>query len=382
MSNKNVDKEPKKRKKVKLKKHFFRNLIDFFHFYTKNIYLGYGARIVLYLIILVVSFFLAYVSYNKFSFREATKFVAYSSASSIEYKVHLKDNTYYDTDTLPADMQYIASLIDYIDTNIKYNITASDAINYKYKYRIDAITKVYGDESRQKVLFEKTTPLVKEKTSTIDNKKLMLEENLKIKYEDFNNLIKSFKASYSLNSNSDVSIIMYVDVVGKNDEISEIIKLSDKVLLKVPLTEQTVNVNIEKSEPQNNNIVNKEQKLSIKENKLLIIPLGLCLIGLITIISMIIFLIKNKPKTSKYNKVLNKILKEYDAIIANSDYKIDESKYEIVRINSFEELRDVHDNTGNPILYTVIHKNQKSSFVLIKDNILYKYILKASDLEE
>lgn len=380
MDNKNV--KVKTRKKIKLKKHFMKNLMNFLHFYTKKIYLGYGIRIFLYLLFIFGSFFIAYFSFDKINSKEATKTLAYSSGSSIDYKVHLKDNTYYDTKVLPSDMQYIASLIDYIDTDIKYILTASDSVNYQYKYHIDAITKVYGDDSNQKSLFEKVIPIVEEKTANISGNNLMIEETVKINYEQFNNLIKSFKASYALNSNSDVSIIMYIDIVGKNDEISENIKLSDKVLLKVPLTEQTINVNIEKSEPQNNNIVNKTRELSIRENKLLLIPLGASIIGLILLIELIIFLFKHRNKNTEYQKVLNRILKEYDAIIANSEYKIDESNYEIIKINSFDELKDVHDNTGNPILYSVIHKNQKSSFVLIKDNILYKYILKASDLEE
>ena len=87
-------------------------------------------------------------------------------------------------------------------------------------------------------------------------------------------------------------------------------------------------------------------------------------------------------KSTKYSRKLKRILRDYDLIIANVNHSIDESKYEIINVASFEELKDVHDNIGTPILFNEIHKGQKSSFIIVKDNFLYKYVLKAVDLDK
>ena len=89
----------------------------------------------------------------------------------------------------------------------------------------------------------------------------------------------------------------------------------------------------------------------------------------------------NKSNNTKYKKTLRRILKEYDLIIASVSHEIDENNYEVITMRSFEELKDIHDNIGSPILFNEIHKGQKSNFIIVKDNFLYKYVLKSVDLE-
>ena len=47
---------------------------------------------------------------------------------------------------------------------------------------------------------------------------------------------------------------------------------------------------------------------------------------------------------------------------------------------SFEELRDIHDNLGTPIIYNEIKPHKLSEFIIIHDSIIYKYTLDEKDV--
>ena len=304
--------------------------------------------------------------------------ISLNSKSDINYIVKLKKNSYYDKEELGPNMKYIASLIKYIETNINYSIKATDKMDYVYTYSIDAITRVYGDAAKSSTLFEKKETIVPEKTINIKNSEnVVIDENINIDYNKYNNLIAAFKTSYDLTSSSDVTIALNVNAVAKNTSSKKKVNISDSPKLVIPLTEQTIGVELT-SDPVNNYKVLKEDRNFIAKNIKDIIISFIGLVISFTLLFNILTRLLGKGGVSEYNKELNKILKEYDLIIANVNHHIDEDKYEVVTVDSFSELKDVHDNIGSPILYKEIRKNTLSEFLIVKDNFLYKYILKAS----
>ena len=75
-------------------------------------------RIFIILVFLVVTSFVISNSVKK------TITLSYKENSNINYLVYLKPNDYYiDQPYLSKGMQYIASLIDYVDVNFNYNFT-------------------------------------------------------------------------------------------------------------------------------------------------------------------------------------------------------------------------------------------------------------------
>jgi len=280
-------------------------------------------------------------------------------------------------------MKYIASLINYIDTNMNYKITSTDTMDYDYTYYIDATTKVYGDPSKTTVLFEKTNRLLDEKTIKEQGKdSIEINENIKIDYNEFNSLIASFKTSFDLQSAADVAIVLHVKATAKNSSINKSIDIVDDSKLVVPLTEQTIDVNIT-ADPANSYKVLKDTRSALLRNiKYMIIALAFFVVALYALYKVLkkLHILKFHKKT-KYKKELDRILKEYDMIIANVEHNIDESNYENLKVSSFDELKDVHDNIGTPILYSEVIKNRKSEFIIVKDNFLYKYVLERDEME-
>ena len=86
--------------------------------------------IVLIIIILSLLFFLI---------KNKTKSIVYKENGNVDYNILLSQNDFFESDTLPANNQYISSLINTININFKYNLQMNDMYsNYKYKFRIEA----------------------------------------------------------------------------------------------------------------------------------------------------------------------------------------------------------------------------------------------------
>ena len=115
-------------------------------------------------------------------------------------------------------------------------------------------------------------------------------------------------------------------------------------------------------------------------SKLIIIIILSILLELFFVISLIKTIVSILKERSKYDIILKKLLKDYDSIIGNAQNKIDETGYKVLNMSSFEELRDIHDNLGTPIIYNELKEHKFAEFVIINDNIIYKYILDEKDV--
>mgnify|MGYP003303592573 CR=1 FL=1 len=66
----------------------------------------------------------------------------YSETSNLDYKVYLKKNNFYSENYLGKDQMYIASLIDYINTDFDYTFRSDENIGLEYSYFVEAIIQV------------------------------------------------------------------------------------------------------------------------------------------------------------------------------------------------------------------------------------------------
>ena len=90
---------------------------------------------------------------------------------------------------------------------------------------------------------------------------------------------------------------------------------------------------------------------------------------------MILVFIKSYKNISEYDKVLKRILRDYDSIIANINNDTVITKDKVIFVESFDELIDIHDNLGSPILFNEVVKGYKSYFTIIENNMMYRYVL-------
>lgn len=305
----------------------------------------------------------------------------YKENSTIDYSVKLKPNKYYDTSVLPSGMDYIASLIDTINLKFSYTFTTNKSIDYDATYYIEAITRVYGKDN-ENILYEKKEKLTEEEKIT--KKDIMANhfyKEVSVDYDKFNDFVRGFKTSYLLNYDSNVTIVLHVNTTGKNQEFKDI-NTEGLAVAIIPLTEQTINVNIDS---KNINTIGNVSNDSMWANINYIYLSGLAISALADLYStylLLKYLIICYKTRNIYDVTLKKILKDYDSIIVNSLDSVDESDYKVLNLSSFDELRDVHDNLGMPIIFNEITPGKVSNFTIAYDNLLYRYTLEAKKLKK
>lgn len=326
-------------------------------------------------IIILVSCFVLVFFIKLFIINEVDH-LSYDETVTPDYKVNLKDNNYYSVKTLPSGMNYIASLVDNISVYFKYKFEATDVIDYNTTYYIEAITRVYDDKNKSKTLFEKKEILSESRTITKEKiKNLGFTESVKVDYEHFNNLVRAFKTEYGLAKSSDVTIAFVTKTSGGNSEYKGNINLNSHATVVIPLTEQTINVSI-----NSNNVTNQDRLLEkIGLNNINWYNLGMFVILTSLDLYLLVKLSKNIKKYldsfSLYDKTLKKILRDYDSIIANINNDTVITKDKVIFVESFDELIDIHDNLGSPILFNEVVKGFKSYFTIIDNNMMYRYVL-------
>ena len=81
-----------------------------------------------------------------------------------------------------------------------------------------------------------------------------------------------------------------------------------------------------------------------------------------------------------YEDELKKILFDYRSYIQQIHTKIDYKSYKIIKINSFNELIGMREEIQSPILMYIEENNLKTIFMMIKDDLLFTYILSAKSI--
>lgn len=345
-----------------------------------NMYLDYKTRLIINIFgiiifsMLFILLFIKSVSLNK------NGDITYKQTSNIDYKVYLRENKYYGNDYLDKDMQYIASLIDNINIDFKYDFSINQDINYKYTYYIKSEVKVTDINDPTLNIYTKTEKLTEPNTVVKEgSNNFNIYENVKIDYNKYNDLVKSFKNTYLISADSNLVLTMLVDI---EDEKGNKIKNDNEVMkITIPLTEQTINIKMDYEEVNNSLNAKVYRHFSIDHKVLFLLSIFFLIGDIIYISLLVMFLNKTKTKKTIYDITLSKILREYDRVIVNSKKPIVVDG-EIIELSSFSELLDVRDNLEKPIIFKEIHKGLKSVFIIRNANETYRYILKLSDLEK
>ena len=307
--------------------------------------------------------------------------VGYSENGNVDYTVYLKDNTFYDTKYLTSGMQYVASLINTINAKFNYEIHSDENLDYNYTYKIIGTLQIMDKTDSSKVLYTKDYKLLDEVKKTANSNNFVINEDVIINYNKYNNYVNSYKSEYGLSVNSQLVLKMYVDVEGNSELSEESLTKNNELQMTIPLSEQTVDIIINTDEISNSG--NLATLIGLNVNNILILLIGMFLI----MISLILFFIdrtifRKYRKENIYSISLNKILRDYDRIIVNGNVSIDESMYSNkVFPDKFSEMVDASQRLNVPILYYDVIPGEKCFFIIAKDDTLYKYRLTKAYLE-
>ena len=298
---------------------------------------------------------------------------------TVDYKVYLKDNDFYQDKYLGKGMQYIASLINTVNINFDYENKYSNVVNYQYDYDIKAKILVTDKYDNSKVLYEKEEVLLENKHGSGTDDDFVLIENIDIDYDKYNSYVTAFKETYALDVDSNLIVSMNIKHKGTYND-KDISDKSSELNISIPLTKNTIDISM------NTNKVDSNIDIAISESVIsnkFVFTLGIMLSGLslLTILYLIIF---KDSKNDIYRREISKILKNYDRlIITSSQPSINESDYKnVIRVMTIEELIDVTEISNEPIIFYEVVPGEKSYFIVLKQDTLYKLTISKAYLEK
>ncbi len=348
------------------------------------------------ILVLAISLAFAYLFYTK----NKGYFVKYKEDSNIDYKVYLQNNDFFERNYLEEDNRYIASLIDYINATFNYKISLEEKdVEFKYSYFLESEVNVV-ESTGSKPLYNKKAELLKKENLSTNGKRIVeIKENLDIKYNEYNDLIKKFVAIYGLDDiTSTLTINMHIKVDGSCTEFENDTNNESVISLVIPLTTKTVGIDIK------NNIIEGNENIMICKDKTLFTYtyLGLSIVSfivfLVLVVQLVKYIIDTRTAQTIYDRELNKILSHYHSyiqkvsnkvsIFEQSGMQIDSDTIykncQVFRLESFTDMLEIRDNLNSPILMSTNEKNTKTYFFILNsiNKAVYVYGIKVQEIRK
>lgn len=305
----------------------------------------------------------------------------YNYNSNLSYRVFLKNNSFFTTKSLGMNKQYIASLIDYIEVNAKYNFQSSKDINYSYSYDMVATAKgTYAESDAKSVeVWSKAYPILPSETKSGTGKSISIDKTVNIDYNTYNQVMVDFRNQFGLSVDASVDVALRINITGGLKDAENTLQETNTMILQVPLVKPTIEIKPD--------YVNNGGKTIYKDNgnSDLNINIPLLVFGIALLLFMIYLLTKmgkillNTTKKSEYVITLNKILKEYGDIIAKAENIPNLTQYDVVHIKDFTDLVDIEEELHSPIIYNEIREDLECWFMIFNDKTAYKFILRYED---
>lgn len=295
----------------------------------------------------------------------------YNNKAAVNYRVFLKPNILYETNSLDEGMLYITELVDYIKTTFNYEFSGDKVADIKGTY--DIVAKVQGfNTEKEKVIniWEKNYTLVSKKNFTVDDKTKSVKEEINIRLNEYNDFVKQVIESTKINCETNLNIIMNINLSGNidNKQIEETINPSIVIPLNVKMFQITGNTNIEKP-----GTIEETRQVQLPVNKKQVILYGIILGVLVIVLALLIFMTEGiEVKKDPHEKLLKQIFKKHgDRLVALSSNLTFNTEH-VVMVKSIDDLVRIADEVGKPIMYKYSPEYKEiDKFYLTNDDEVY-----------
>lgn len=331
-----------------------------------------------YIYILFISFitFLAFIFMEQALKGKTVYHLEYNEEKALDYRVYLKDNTYYDNIYLDKDMQYVTELINYIDGNFRYKFNIKEKNKVTSSYYIKANVKVEDNKSK-KSIFNKDIML---KGITIKSayNSFEINETVKIDYNLYNDIVNEFIEEYKIDTpySSYLTIGLYILNDYGIEKTENLENTPKSIEMIMPLGNKTTDITIIDKNIKEKNVIEKISYDEYSNKIMFIISIIFIIIDIIVLINLFISIKNNDFNNRQYQKILKKILKKYDKDIVSVNSIPDVRGYDVYDVVSFDELLDVKKNINKPIMHIVLKNGDVNLFFITKNNNMYEYMMR------
>lgn len=337
-------------------------------------YLTQTQRLIMWIVLLVLAVGSCVVLFNFYKNDTVTR-TDYKESGTVDYKVNLNENEYYDGDFDAQDRTYVANLIDTINVHFDYSFTTTQNQNVNLNYDTKGYL-VIKDGSSDSVFLEKEYDLKKAANKKQENtSKSTISEDVLIDYSYYNTLASEFKTEYGVDTKSYLRVELLVEKQATGMELEDA-----EVYVDIPLSERSISMTDHEIEVDTTNQGDEQQKERSSRYILGFIIIGIIIVFIVVKLAIVVFQIATHK--SQYQREVKQLLREYDRLIVETDKQPTVQGKNLILLKEFKELLDVRDNFKVPIMYCELVKDQKSAFYIAKDDDLYLYVLEDTEGKE
>ena len=317
-----------------------------------------------------------------FGFNDSLISVKYQEDNSVNYKVFLKDNNYFESKYLEENRTYITSIIDYLQIQYRYNLEFSEKVTGKCTYYIKASIFANKPNGENGYYWSKDFILVKPKSIDVDNQEnIHINEIINVDYGEYDKKLEEFKKDYSIQTDGLLKVQLVVKNNVRGKTYTNDIIVPANLSLSVPLLEKAVEASIEKNAVSNDNTLVMVDYVKGKI-RLVCRIIGIFILFLVLLLIIRIIIVRNNNRREHlYASTLKKFVDAHDSIIANVTNLPDTENYNIVKVSSFEELIDVYNEVRMPINFYENKRHDKAVFMIINESMCWEYILDKDSIE-
>ena len=325
---------------------------------------------------------LLYVYYNN------DYFISYNESSSLDYKVYLKENQFYEEEYLPSNQAYISEIIERFEVEFNYEMILNDSkIKFDYTYTTNTFLEILTGNNGSSALlykYQKEDEIKVQSNSGIlqANEKIIFSEKLSIDYNFYNAKAQKYLSTYKpmgatayLVVNFDINSNIICDEVGSSKTDASLVSL------RIPLNLTTVKCEVRGLSSANSiNKIYANNIESYKNTFLTLSIIGFSLVLLLLIV-LVIFIKMTSNADVNYSNKINKILRNYKTYIQKITNRFDLTEYNILYLESIVELLEIRDTLQIPILMYENDDKTCSQFMIPSDNLIYMFEVKIDDYD-
>lgn len=320
-------------------------------------------KIVVSVVIFLISIVIILNNSNK---TDAPIIEASNQNSEINYRVKIFKNDFIKSEYMEKDKTYITDLVDDIEVEYDYKLTNSKKFDSSYKYNITYKITVKHN-STGKELWTEEEKLIDNKDIIPNKNIIQIQDSAIVNYDALNDKVKQFKSDYNI----PIDAILEINLNVIDNSTNKLIAYTG---LNTNLNTEIIDIN--------KNEQNNLQAEITTENKsrtpiIVIIAIIISIISILYTIYEVIKTIRyNVSRKSYYEKAINKILKNYGDIVAELVNPVDLSKLNVIDVKNFDQMLDVEEELRIPIMFYETEKNVQGEFVIVTNEIAYRYVLK------
>jgi len=341
-------------------------------------------KIILQLIALSLVTIIMFGAFFVYHRMNQTYYIHYTETGEVDYKVYLKENDFFEEEWLGAENAYIASLIKNVVADFGYSLNMDTTnVGFDYSYGIEA-QLVINDNDSGEALFNPIYEIQPVKFGTVDRgQTLVIEDQVEIDYVKYNDLANRFIEVYQLKSvTSTLAVRMKVDVISRCAEFEKNNQNSYYVSLNIPLTNDTLNIEMSSSIPE------EESKVlacsgAIDQKIFLGIGAVAAVIDAVLLGIFLVFIHVTRNDDINYTNKVKRLVSAYRSYIQQLEGDFDDSNYQVLYIKSFNEMLGIRDTIQSPILMSENEDKTCTRFIITTNTkIIYVFEIKVDNYDE